>query len=86
VAKKKTNPGQLDLKMAAAQNDGDAKQPEPGNGHAEIVAEQILAAPVHHPFDPNKADQPLHRRVDTSFLEYASYVIRDRAIPTWRTV
>ncbi|MBU6399865.1 MAG: DNA topoisomerase IV subunit A [Verrucomicrobia bacterium] len=24
---------------------------------------------------------PLHRRVDTGFLEYASYVIRDRAIP-----
>src|SRR5258705_8567497 len=24
---------------------------------------------------------PLHRRMDTSFLQYASYVIRDRAIP-----
>ncbi len=28
-----------------------------------------------------KIELPLHRRVDTSFLQYASYVIRDRAIP-----
>src|SRR5262245_50944514 len=31
---------------------------------------------------PHKIDLPLHRRVDTNFLEYASYVIRDRAIPS----
>src|SRR5690606_20812629 len=31
---------------------------------------------VHHP-----PAHPLHRRMDRSFLEYASYVIRDRAIP-----
>src|SRR5438445_5808325 len=30
---------------------------------------------------PMKVELPLHRRVDTSFLQYASYVIRDRAIP-----
>jgi topoisomerase IV subunit A len=30
---------------------------------------------------PSKVELPLHRRVDRSFLEYASYVIRDRAIP-----
>src|SRR5206468_1294978 len=30
---------------------------------------------------PMKVELPLHRRVNTSFLEYASYVIRDRAIP-----
>jgi topoisomerase IV subunit A len=30
---------------------------------------------------PSNAELPLHRRVDRSFLEYASYVIRDRAIP-----
>src|SRR5204862_1436674 len=28
----------------------------------------------------NKVNGPLHRRMDTSFLQYASYVIRDRAI------
>src|SRR5215211_3482991 len=27
------------------------------------------------------ANLPLHRRMDHSFLQYASYVIRDRAIP-----
>jgi topoisomerase-4 subunit A len=30
---------------------------------------------------PMKVDGPLHRRMDSSFLQYASYVIRDRAIP-----
>ncbi|MBL9139472.1 MAG: DNA topoisomerase IV subunit A, partial [Verrucomicrobiales bacterium] len=32
--------------------------------------------PAHH-----RPAHPLHRRMDQSFLEYASYVIRDRAIP-----
>jgi topoisomerase-4 subunit A len=30
---------------------------------------------------PGKIELPLHRRVDRGFLDYASYVIRDRAIP-----
>ena len=48
----------------------------------EIVAEQGAVAVVEHkPFEPGKIDLPFHRRVDTSFLQYASYVIRDRAIP-----
>src|SRR5256886_2399585 len=37
--------------------------------------------PVRGDGKPMKIELPLHRRVDTSFLEYASYVIRDRAIP-----
>ena len=45
-------------------------------------AEQEAAATVAHaPFEPGKIQLPFHRRVDTSFLQYASYVIRDRAIP-----
>jgi topoisomerase IV subunit A len=52
-----------------------------GNGNAHVLAEQVPAAVAHRPFDPNTIEQPLHRRVDRSFLEYASYVIRDRAIP-----
>ena len=36
---------------------------------------------AHRPFDPRQAESGLHRRVDKGFLEYASYVIRDRAIP-----
>src|SRR6185503_15368991 len=55
-----------------------------GNGHhTEVVAEAVPASltHTHHPFQPGKIELPLHRRVNTSFLEYASYVIRDRAIP-----
>lgn len=33
------------------------------------------------PFDPRRVDSPLHRRVNLNFLEYASYVISDRALP-----
>ena len=37
---------------------------------------------VPHPaIRPGKIELALHRRVDRSFLDYASYVIRDRAIP-----
>ena len=39
-----------------------------------------MPAPAR-PFVPGKIELPLHRRVDRSFLDYASYVIRDRAIP-----
>ena len=52
-----------------------------GNGASHVLAEELPAAVVHRPFDPGKIELPLHRRVDRSFLEYASYVIRDRAIP-----
>jgi topoisomerase-4 subunit A len=54
---------------------------EPEEKH-EIVAEEA-ATPVveHRPFEPGRIELPFHRRVDTSFLQYASYVIRDRAIP-----
>jgi len=45
-----------------------------------VQAEAVPTVP-HHPFAPGKIEIPLHRRVDTSFLQYASYVIRDRAIP-----
>ena len=51
-----------------------------GNGGAHIVTEETPAV-AHRPFAPDKHELPLHRRVDKSFLEYASYVIRDRAIP-----
>ena len=49
-----------------------------GNGD-HIVAEEAPTI-AHRPFDPAKIEQALHRRVNTGFLEYASYVIRDRAI------
>src|SRR3984885_10002072 len=60
----------------------DAKEPaKNGNGESHVLAEDMPVAIAHRPFDPNKVEAPLHKRVDRGFLEYASYVIRDRAIP-----
>jgi topoisomerase-4 subunit A len=52
-----------------------------GNGETHIKAEDVPAEVIYKPFVPSDRDLELHKRVDTSFLEYASYVIRDRAIP-----
>jgi topoisomerase-4 subunit A len=86
MAAKRKNPSQQpELPM----DDSSAKAPEfsappqqEKNGHGEmhVQAEDVEVA-VHRPFVPGKIDLPLHRRVDRSFLDYASYVIRDRAIP-----
>jgi topoisomerase-4 subunit A len=47
-----------------------------------VLAEDVPTEAVKRkPFKPAKIDLPLHGRVNRSFLEYASYVIRDRAIP-----
>jgi topoisomerase-4 subunit A len=51
-----------------------------GNGADHVIAETVEAI-VHKPFDPKKLEVGLHTRVDRGFLDYASYVIRDRAIP-----
>ncbi|MHB9005890.1 MAG: DNA topoisomerase IV subunit A [Limisphaerales bacterium] len=51
------------------------------NGADHVIAETVPEAAPARPFDPKRADAPFHRRVDKGFLEYASYVIRDRAIP-----
>ncbi len=60
----------------------DAKEPATnGNGESHVLSEDMPAAIAHRPFDPKKHDAPLHKRVDRGFLDYASYVIRDRAIP-----
>jgi topoisomerase IV subunit A len=52
-----------------------------GNGADHVVAEAVETTIVHKPFDPKKLEAGLHTRVDRGFLDYASYVIRDRAIP-----
>src|ERR1043165_8623295 len=87
-AKRKKDSAQMDLQMSdATKANGDAKSkktsPPHGNGHSEIVAETVPEnlAHAHRPFVPAKIELPIHRRINTSFLEYASYVIRDRAIP-----
>ncbi len=51
-----------------------------GNGDDHIHAEQVTKA-APRPFDPKRTAIGLHTRVDRGFLDYASYVIRDRAIP-----
>ncbi|HEY3852921.1 MAG TPA: DNA topoisomerase IV subunit A [Verrucomicrobiae bacterium] len=56
------------------------EKPSSENGDTHVQAEQV-ETPVHRPFVPGSIDLALHRRVDTNFLEYAAYVIRDRAIP-----
>ncbi len=60
---------------------GSKKSAAKANGDSHVLAEKVAAPVAHRPFAPGKIELPLHRRVDTSFLEYASYVIRDRAIP-----
>ncbi|MDB6054824.1 MAG: topoisomerase subunit [Verrucomicrobiales bacterium] len=54
-----------------------SQEPAKGNSKPEGANEPITQ--VHSA--PFVVDGPLHKRMDTSFMEYASYVIRDRAIP-----
>jgi topoisomerase-4 subunit A len=60
--------------MSAPKNNGK-------NGKDHVVAEAEAAPIQPRSLNPTKVELPLHRRVDTGFLQYASYVIRDRAIP-----
>src|SRR5881296_1266940 len=50
------------------------------NGNGSAAASEAL--PRRGNGKPTKVELPIHRRVDTGFLQYASYVIRDRAIPS----
>jgi topoisomerase-4 subunit A len=78
---------QPELPISGEGNDrnGDGGSPLNGSaktsGEAHVEAESVEAEVAHRPFEPGRIDLQLHRRVNTSFLEYASYVIRDRAIP-----
>ncbi len=84
-AKRKTDSGQPELPIEgdpAARTDAKTPKEKPagGNGTDHVIAETVEAI-VHKPFDPKKIQAGLHTRVDRGFLDYASYVIRDRAIP-----
>ena len=87
MPKRKNNPDQPELPISGTQKGNSSPGDTPrsngkGNGETHVLAEQEAAATVAHaPFEPGKIQLPFHRRVDTSFLQYASYVIRDRAIP-----
>ena len=75
-------PGKQEPKAAKAKPSKNSHSDANGNGNGEthVLAENVPAAPVR-PFQPGKIELSLHRRVDRGFLDYASYVIRDRAIP-----
>jgi topoisomerase IV subunit A len=81
----KPKPEQKADAKAPEGSNGEAAKPKKsasnGNGHAHVLAENVVPAAPVRPFKPGKIELPLHRRVDRGFLDYASYVIRDRAIP-----
>jgi len=81
-AKRKASPDQPELPMDGAAKPSPVKPAKSRAGNGHIIAESV-AAPhaAPRPFVPGKIELPLHRRMDRGFLDYASYVIRDRAIP-----
>ncbi|MEP6664089.1 MAG: DNA gyrase subunit A, partial [Verrucomicrobiota bacterium] len=80
ASKRKKIPEQAELLPESNGNGAINPANENGNGETHVIADEVAIIP-RAPFVPSKIEQPLHRRVNTSFLEYASYVIRDRAIP-----
>src|SRR5665213_4572070 len=76
AAKRSDPPQQPELPIESPKPDA------PGNGQNQmhVQAEPVETAPART-FVPGKFESALHRRVDRGFLDYASYVIRDRAIP-----
>jgi topoisomerase IV subunit A len=71
---------------ASKSRNGGSKPAKPaakgGNGDTHVEVEPVASTELaHRPFSPSKHEQALHKRVDRNFLDYASYVIRDRAIP-----
>src|ERR1041385_4534077 len=91
AAKRKKDSGQQELPIGGANpaptevkpvesKRGKSKSSRNGNGAQHVVAEAVEAI-AHRPFNPKKLGVGLHTRVDRGFLDYASYVIRDRAIP-----
>jgi topoisomerase-4 subunit A len=77
-------PGVVNAAPVPTDGNGDAPKTKPtkdGNGATHVLAENVAVPVPARPFVPGKIELPLHRRVNRSFLDYASYVIRDRAIP-----
>jgi len=79
-------PGEVHAAPAPAAATGNDKPPKDGgngngNGETHVLAERVVTPAPARPFVPGKIELPIHRRVNRSFLDYASYVIRDRAIP-----
>ncbi len=66
---------------AKGNGDGELLSKESASGETHVLAENIAVIAPTRPFVPGNIEQALHRRVNRNFLDYASYVIRDRAIP-----
>ena len=64
--------------LFGSDSDDDAPRPAKGARGAKPAAP---AEPVQPIDEKDLGDGPLHRLMDGNFLQYASYVIRDRAIP-----
>ena len=82
-ADKATQQPELPIEGNPVPAPGNTPSPTPSgdaNAASHVQAEEVPAHPTQ-PFSPERQDLALHKRVNTSFLEYASYVIRDRAIP-----
>lgn len=83
-AKNKPTPEQPELPIEGAKpaEKPAAETPVPANGDGgHVIAEVTEVIPALRPFAPDKIELPIHERVNTGFMQYASYVIRDRAIP-----
>lgn len=79
-------PGEVHAAPAPAKSNAETTKAKPasngnGDGETHVLAEKVAAPTQSRPFVPGKIELPLHRRINRSFLDYASYVIRDRAIP-----
>src|SRR5271157_2818529 len=77
-------PGVVNAAPARKGGNGESPKPRPakrGNGATHVLAENVAPPAPARPFVPGKIELALHGRVNRSFLDYASYVIRDRAIP-----
>ena len=59
----------------------DEDAPRPAKGAKAGAKAPAPAEPAPHIDEKDLGDGPLHRLMDVNFLQYASYVIRDRAIP-----
>jgi topoisomerase-4 subunit A len=79
-----TTPGEVHAAPTPTNGMGERPEAKPaknGNGETHVQAENVHTTTPPRPFVPGKIELPLHRRVNRNFLDYASYVIRDRAIP-----
>jgi topoisomerase-4 subunit A len=79
-----STPGVVNAAPVRKDGNGEAPKTKPakgGNGATHVLAENVAVPAPARPFVPGKIELALHGRVNRSFLDYASYVIRDRAIP-----